>query len=265
MEEKNKSWITTFLLCLFLGPLGIHRFYTNKIKSGILQLITLGGLFIWSVIDLITIASQKFKDNKGNRITCNDKKNKTVVICISFIVVIIEVIYLINILKGYSVIKDKYAKIQDYNAENYAIQIFMEYDATETEINKLRDKLNQLEGINSIQLKTKEDAAQEMKQKIQNSSYNIDSDIFAVSYIVTVNDPKLIKKISSTIEQYEEVRNVSSDFEFKQRVDNVNNSLEIFKICFCFFVTIVIIYIISVLLSSFIIVKQIKTYKNTNG
>ena len=131
MEGKNKSWITTFLLCLFLGPLGIHRFYTNKVKSGILQLLTLGGLCIWSIIDLITIASQKFKDNEGNRITCNNKKHKTVVICLSFIIVIIEAIDLISILKGYSVIKNKYAKIQEYNTGNYGIQVFMEYDATE--------------------------------------------------------------------------------------------------------------------------------------
>ena len=258
MEEKNKSWIATFLLCLFLGPLGIHRFYTNKKKSGILQLLTLGGLCIWSIIDLITIASNKFKDDKGNIITCNNRKHNNIVLCLSCIVVIAEIVYLISVLKGYDVINNKYSKVQDYNSDNYGIQIFMEYDASEIEINRLRDKLNQLDGIKTIQLKTKEDAAQEMKQKMKNSSYNIDSDIFSVSYIVTVDDPQLIEKISSTIEKYEEVRNVTSNYEFKQTVDKVNNTLDIFKVCFWIFVVIIIIDIIGIILSSAILIKKRK-------
>lgn len=50
---KNK-WIT-FLLCLFLGYLGVHKFYEGKIGMGILYLCT-GGLFmIGAFIDLFFI------------------------------------------------------------------------------------------------------------------------------------------------------------------------------------------------------------------
>src|ERR1051326_5660773 len=31
--EQQKSWLATVLLCLFLGTLGIHRFYTGRIRS----------------------------------------------------------------------------------------------------------------------------------------------------------------------------------------------------------------------------------------
>jgi len=47
MEKSNKSNVVAFLLCFFLGVLGIHRFYVGKIGAGILQIITLGGLGIW--------------------------------------------------------------------------------------------------------------------------------------------------------------------------------------------------------------------------
>lgn len=50
---KNK-WVT-FLLCLFLGYLGVHKFYEGKIGMGILYLCT-GGLFmVGALIDLFVI------------------------------------------------------------------------------------------------------------------------------------------------------------------------------------------------------------------
>lgn len=50
---KNK-WVS-FFLCLFLGYLGIHKFYEERLLLGILYLCT-GGLFgIGIVIDLIVL------------------------------------------------------------------------------------------------------------------------------------------------------------------------------------------------------------------
>ena len=46
--KSDKEWLVTLLLNLFLGSLGVHRFYVGKIGTGILQLITLGGCGIWT-------------------------------------------------------------------------------------------------------------------------------------------------------------------------------------------------------------------------
>ena len=62
---SEKSFVTTLVLAVILGGLGVHRFYVGKIGTGILMFLTLGGLGIWSLIDLIVIALQKFKDSKG--------------------------------------------------------------------------------------------------------------------------------------------------------------------------------------------------------
>ena len=45
---------------------GVHRFYVGKIGTGVLQLVTLGGLGIWALIDMIMIILQKFTDSEGN-------------------------------------------------------------------------------------------------------------------------------------------------------------------------------------------------------
>lgn len=64
--QSEKEWLVTLLLSVFLGSLGIHRFYVGKIGTGILQLITLGGCGIWTLIDIIMIATGNFKDKDGN-------------------------------------------------------------------------------------------------------------------------------------------------------------------------------------------------------
>lgn len=50
---KNK-WIS-FFLCLFLGFLGIHKFYEGKIIFGLLYMFTAGIFGIGVVVDLILI------------------------------------------------------------------------------------------------------------------------------------------------------------------------------------------------------------------
>ena len=68
-ESSEKKILPAFLMCLFLGPLGIHRFFVGKTGSGIAQIFTLGGFMIWALVDLIKIASGSFKDSDGKTLT----------------------------------------------------------------------------------------------------------------------------------------------------------------------------------------------------
>ncbi len=64
-NEMNKSWIVAFLLCWFLGGLGFHRFYLGYTGIGIIQLLTIGGLGLWWLIDFIRILIGSLKPKNG--------------------------------------------------------------------------------------------------------------------------------------------------------------------------------------------------------
>ncbi len=64
-EVSDKGFVPAILLCFFLGMLGIHRFYVGKIGTGILMIVTLGGLGIWTLVDFIMIVTGSFRDKQG--------------------------------------------------------------------------------------------------------------------------------------------------------------------------------------------------------
>ena len=73
-DLSEKDWVVTLLLCLFFGNLGVHRFYVNKVGSGLGQLFTCGGCGIWALVDLIMIITGNFEDSEGRKIVSQNKK-----------------------------------------------------------------------------------------------------------------------------------------------------------------------------------------------
>lgn len=75
IQYSDKDWLTTLLFSIFLGGLGIHRFYVGKIGTGVLWLLTGGCLGIGALVDIILIATESFTDDDNRLIVQDSRKN----------------------------------------------------------------------------------------------------------------------------------------------------------------------------------------------
>lgn len=82
MAEKTpqKDFMTTAMLSLFVGSLGVDRFYLGKVGTGILKLITFGGFGVWYIIDIILTLTGSARSKDGQALKGREKNLKLALI-----------------------------------------------------------------------------------------------------------------------------------------------------------------------------------------
>ena len=66
---SDKRILPAFLLCFFLGFIGVHRFYVGKVGTGLVYFFTFGLFGIGWLYDFVMILIGSFQDKAGNKIT----------------------------------------------------------------------------------------------------------------------------------------------------------------------------------------------------
>jgi len=63
MEKRKVNWVVCLVMSVVFGFLGVDRFIMGKVGTGLLKLVTFGGLGIWWLVDIILIATKhQYKD-----------------------------------------------------------------------------------------------------------------------------------------------------------------------------------------------------------
>ncbi|SFS11336.1 TM2 domain-containing protein [Agrococcus baldri] len=75
-QAPLKSFVATWLFAMLLGVLGVDRFYLGKVGTGIVKLLTFGGLGIWALVDLIITLVGKQTDKLGRPLEGYDQHKK---------------------------------------------------------------------------------------------------------------------------------------------------------------------------------------------
>jgi TM2 domain-containing membrane protein YozV len=79
-KTPRKSFLTTFWLAAFLGIIGADRFYLGHLRSGLLKLLTFGGLGAWTIADIVYTLSGKRRDVDNKRLQGFNAHRNTVLI-----------------------------------------------------------------------------------------------------------------------------------------------------------------------------------------
>ena len=129
------------------------------------------------------------------------------------------------------------------------IQVFIETDATDDEVKEVGDKIKQLQGVSTIEYRSKEDALNQMKEKFKDQSDLLagyeENNIFPASYIVKLTDLTLSKQVQDQIREFDNIKKITSSDDTVEALINIANGIKIITGVILILLIVISIFIIS--------------------
>ena len=132
------------------------------------------------------------------------------------------------------------------------MQVFMYPEATDDQIEKLKEDLGKIEGINTIEFVSKEEGYNTMKKRLGDNAKALDGftpDFFEVSYIITLTDLSLNNQVYESISKLDNVKEIQNKSSTIETLSSVGKAIR--AVTFT-------IFAILILISLFIISNTIK-------
>lgn len=111
------------------------------------------------------------------------------------------------------------------------IQVYIQNDATDEEITALGEQIKALNGVNTIEFVSKEQALQQMKDRLGEKSYLLDgydeNNIFPASYIITLTDLTLSSNLQSEIQGLDNIKKITSSDQTVSTLVKIANGIKI--------------------------------------
>ena len=132
------------------------------------------------------------------------------------------------------------------------MQVFLDKDATEEEIKKVGEEIRKIDGVNTVEYVSKEEALNQVKERWKNHSSILDGmteDFVQASYTVTLTDLSLNESVQNKILELDKTDEISSSNQSISILESIAKGLRI---------TILVILIALIIISVFIISNTIK-------
>lgn len=113
--DKQRHFIAAFMFSFYFGWLGIDRFYMGKYITGLIKLLTIGGLGLWVIIDTGVIVSGAAKDRWGNPLidAAKYKKFAKTTISLTYLISLVLVILIaVSIFLAIPELQSAYGEMQ---------------------------------------------------------------------------------------------------------------------------------------------------------
>ena len=75
--DSTRDYMTSAMISIFLGWIGIDRFYLGYTRQGVVKLLTFGGFGIWALYDEIMILTGSLYDADGKPLRGYSQNKKT--------------------------------------------------------------------------------------------------------------------------------------------------------------------------------------------
>lgn len=129
------------------------------------------------------------------------------------------------------------------------MQVFIKDEASEKEISELEAKIKALNGVNKVDFVSKEDALNQMKEKVKDKQFLLsgyeENNPFPASYVVTLTDLKESSNVQNEINNFENVKSIQSRGDTINALLNIANLVRIISGAILVLLVIISIFIIS--------------------
>ena len=129
------------------------------------------------------------------------------------------------------------------------MQVFIKDEATEKEVSELGGKIKALNGVNQVEFVSKEDALNQMKEKVGDKQFLLsgyeENNPFPASYVVTLTDLKESSNVQNEINNFENVKNIQSRGDTINALLNIANLVKVISGAILVLLVVISIFIIA--------------------